>query len=98
MNYEDFIRHYLGIMQHENFNSDTLKQLANCVDTTKDGFVCFFTCSFRCSRSVLRDVSQSSDTTLRSYWIIDALVIGVWKFDFESIFDLNSQVGTTELG
>ena len=37
MTASDFIRRFLGLMTHENYNEDTVRLLANVVDTTKDG-------------------------------------------------------------
>lgn len=35
----DFIRRFLGLLPHQNYNEDTITLLANVVDTTKDGSV-----------------------------------------------------------
>lgn len=39
MSSDDFIRGYLGLMNHKDHDPDTVKLLANIVDTTKDGHV-----------------------------------------------------------
>lgn len=35
----DFVRRFLGLLPHDNYNEETVKLLANVVDTTKDGCV-----------------------------------------------------------
>jgi len=37
----DFIRRFIGLMQYENYNRNTVKLLANVADTTKDGLISF---------------------------------------------------------
>ena len=37
MSAEDFIQGYIGLLPKDQFNTETVKLLANTVDTTKDG-------------------------------------------------------------
>lgn len=37
----DFVRRFLGLLPHDNYNEETVKLLANVVDTTKDGLISF---------------------------------------------------------
>ncbi len=39
MSCDDFVRGYLGLLKDDNYNQETVKILANSVDTTKDGLV-----------------------------------------------------------
>ena len=38
MSYEDFVRRFLGLLTEDNYNPDTVKRLANCLDTNKNGY------------------------------------------------------------
>jgi len=39
MTHTDFLIRFLGIMPEQNYSVETVKLLANVIDTTKDGFV-----------------------------------------------------------
>lgn len=39
MSPSDFVRSYLGLLADDNYNPETLRRIANCADTTKDGYV-----------------------------------------------------------
>jgi len=41
MSAHDFICRFLGLIAAQNCNDETVRLLANVVDTTKDGFVMF---------------------------------------------------------
>ncbi|XP_014255281.1 calcium-binding mitochondrial carrier protein Aralar1 isoform X2 [Cimex lectularius] len=41
MSSSDFIRGFLGLLSHENYNEQSLKLLAGIVDTSKDGLISF---------------------------------------------------------
>lgn len=54
----DFIRRFLGLLPHQNYNEDTVRLLANVVDTTKDGLV---------SYQIEYDINYLSTETNRSW-------------------------------
>ncbi|KAK2150605.1 hypothetical protein LSH36_399g06029 [Paralvinella palmiformis] len=41
MSPSDFVRSYLGLLADDNYNPETLRRIANCADTTKDGLISF---------------------------------------------------------
>lgn len=41
MSSDDFIRRYLGLFDGTNFNAETVRLLANIVDTSKDGLISY---------------------------------------------------------